>query len=657
MPFQRKETNGVPGAEPHITSAGRAAAPPYRRLRAFAFDPLLSNQLDTLRINQVTLPVAWEEELLPGPVGEYLEVVDCDPAGGCFYEPVDLNDPHLLATDGLAPSEANPRFHQQMAYAVAMTTIHHFEQALGRTALWSRRNCERSSSGKDDFVPRLRIYPHALREANAYYSPEKKALLFGYFPASNLAPGRNLAGGTVFTCLSHDIVAHETTHALLDGMHERFVEPSNPDMLAFHEAFADIVALFQHFTFADVLRDQIVRTRGDLAGQNLLGELAQQFGEAIGKYGALRDALGDVDPKTGVWRPRPPDPTAIHATAEPHARGAILVAAVFDAFLAIYKSRVADLLRIATGGSGVLAAGALHPDLVNRLARAAAKSAGHVLTMCIRALDYCPPVDLTFGEYLRALITADTELVQDDDLGYRAAMAEAFRCRGVYPRGVRNLSAESLLWQRPEQFPDGAKCLRLSDAHAKPLLGRLNQWNLSAPRSKIFEYTRDIRAFFYDWFGRLRDAGDARSLEEVTGLALTENAPKSIHRGADSLPEFEVHAVRPARRVGPDGQLAQSLVVEITQERAGFRDVGRQEQADRGELPPAAADFIFRGGVTLVFDLETALPRYFIRKGICAEGRLRRQREFVTHPETASLHATYFGAGVRAEPFAILHRA
>ena len=33
-------------------------------------------------------------------------------------------------------------------------------------------------------MQRLRIYPHALREANAYYSPTKKALLFGYFPAA-----------------------------------------------------------------------------------------------------------------------------------------------------------------------------------------------------------------------------------------------------------------------------------------------------------------------------------------------------------------------------------------------------------------------------------------------------------------------------------------
>ena len=73
----------------------------------------------------------------PGPTGDYLEVIDVDPSSGCAYEPVDLNDPHLLATNGLPPSEGNPKFHQQMVYAVAMTTIQHFERALGRQVFWS----------------------------------------------------------------------------------------------------------------------------------------------------------------------------------------------------------------------------------------------------------------------------------------------------------------------------------------------------------------------------------------------------------------------------------------------------------------------------------------------------------------------------------------
>ena len=72
--------------------------------------------------------------------------------------------------------------------------------------------------------------------------------------------------------------------------------------------------------------------------------------------------------------------------------------------------------------------------------------------MCIRALDYCPPVALTFGDYLRALITADTDIVQDDDLGYRVAFIEAFQRRGIYPQDVRNLSVESLTWKPPLEF-------------------------------------------------------------------------------------------------------------------------------------------------------------------------------------------------------------
>jgi hypothetical protein len=246
----------------------------------------------------------------------------------------------------------------------------------------------------------------------------------------------------VFTCLSHDIVAHETTHALLDGMHRRFQEASNPDVLAFHEAFADVVALFQHFSMPDVLRHQIAKTRGDLAAENLLLQLAQEFGQATGSHAALRDALGEY--QDGTWKPKVPDPTAVERELEPHARGSLLVAAVFDAFVTIYKSRVADLMRIATSGTGVLPAGNLHPDLVNRLAGEAAKSAQHVLTMCIRALDYLPPVDITFGDYLRALITADSDLVHDDDRGYRVAFVEAFRRCGIYPRDVRSLSVEGL---------------------------------------------------------------------------------------------------------------------------------------------------------------------------------------------------------------------
>lgn len=270
-------------------------APPLRRLQIFSFDPAADVALETAGISRCIVEIPWEV-VKPGPVGDYVEVVDLDPSSGCVYDPVDLMDGHLLASRGFSPSTGNPQFHQQMVYAVAMRTIHNFEQVLGRRIQWSERLINDENryivDPKLRYVDRLRIYPHALREQNAYYSPSKKALLFGYFNATTSDPRDELPGGVVFTCLSHDIVAHETTHAILDGLHRRLLDDTNPDMLAFHEAFADIVAIFQHFTLPGVLLDQIQRTRGDLRMDSLLVKLASQFARATGRGGALRNALG-----------------------------------------------------------------------------------------------------------------------------------------------------------------------------------------------------------------------------------------------------------------------------------------------------------------------------------------------------------------------------
>src|SRR6516162_6004846 len=290
-----RPTAAPPAASASATQSRKILAPPppNRRLQIFATDPGSSRRLKTAFLNTATAEIPWETApdgsslLQPGPVGEYLEVVDVDPASGVAYEPVDLNHAFLLAQDGLPPSEGNPQFHQQMVYAVAMQTIRHFEQALGRRVLWAPRRIAQGqpvsadsasvaqTAAREAYVRRLRIYPHGLRQANAYYSPQKAALLFGYFPAGD--GSRRL----VFTSLSHDIIAHETTHALLDGLHRRYQEPTNRDVLAFHEAFADIVAIFQHFTFPELLRFQIEQAHGDLRKGKLLAELAQEFGHTL----------------------------------------------------------------------------------------------------------------------------------------------------------------------------------------------------------------------------------------------------------------------------------------------------------------------------------------------------------------------------------------
>jgi hypothetical protein len=642
-----RATGGKSRKEPPddlLARAGTAtAAPPpvERRLRVFAFDPSLGVKLETSGINEVVLPILWErdatgqEVLKAGPVGEYVEVIDRDPSSGCFYSPIDLNHPHLLAQEGLAPSESNPQFHQQMVYAVAMRTIRHFEGALGRLALWSpRREKVPGPDGtlqwRDEYVPRLRLYPHALREPNAYYSPAKKAVLFGYFPAPVADDSASGARLTVFTCLSHDIIAHEVTHALLDGMHRRFNEPSNPDVLAFHEAFADLVALFQHFSLPNVLRHQIAATRGDLASQNRLGELAQQFGQAIGKRGALRSAIGQVDEKTGEWMPATPDPDAYRRELEPHARGALLVAAVFDAFLTLYKNNVAGLLRIATEGTGVLPAGQLHPDLVNRLADEASGVAQRMLHMCIRGLDYCPPVDITFGDYLRAMLTANFEYDPIDDERRCVALVEAFRRYGIFPEEVRTLSVDGLLWRPTSAAPDEDEDVVL--ALVKKWSGDVAHWNLTRSRQALFDLMTTKRKMLHT---HLKQAF-------ARGIAIS---------GIDPASAFEVHSIRPSIRTDVEGTRRFQWNIELTQRLPQFLDPPDQRE------PGAQPDYFFRGGSTLVVDAETGKVRYSIRKPL-SERRKARQLRYFLEEGNEGLAATYFGgvASETSEPFAMLHR-
>tara|TARA_R100000365_G_scaffold3623_1_gene12787 strand:+ start:325 stop:3924 length:3600 start_codon:yes stop_codon:yes gene_type:complete len=627
---------GVQGAaladRPVVQREIRAMPVPKRRLRVYALDPSVAQSNDFFEVREATLSVPWddvpetEEKLRPGPIGEYLEVIDVDPASNKIYEPVDLNDPLLLAQDGWAPSEGNPQFHQQMVYAVGMTTIKHFEEALGRKALWGPHI---NKDGKAQEVRRLRIYPHALRTSNAYYSPDKKALLFGYFPAESSDSDWTAPGSMVFSCLSSDIIVHEMSHALLDGLHRRFLEASNPDVLAFHEAFADIVALFQHFTLTELVRFEIGRARGDLSAASLLGGIARQFGEGSGRRGALR---------------RYNDPTMAKRydeTIGSHDRGSILVFAVYDAFLKIFERRIQDLLRLATGGSGVLAPGALHPDLVNRLTIEASNTARHMLHMCIRALDYCPAVDITFGEYLRALITADIDVMPEDRLGYRVALMEAFRHRGILPRDVRTVSEESLTWNT---FLD-----------PKPgWLGRVLEkvdlaWNREPSRSEQFELDEANRWALW----RRLNQEFAKDPELCAQFGLTPGLPRYDENGRPRSSRnraettFEVFSVRPTRRNLPDGSVRTELVAVIHQRRPVLLDPD----------DPTGEWFWFRGGATLLIDpcKGKESVRYSLIKNTNSTAREERQRKTALGQMQSPLRSLYLRGERAAEPFALVH--
>ena len=629
-------------------------APVYRFLRGYSLDPGFSTRLDTAGINEVLYRVPFEP-LEPGPVGEYIDVVDVDPASDCWYEPVDLSDERVASQHGLAPSEGNPQFHQQFVYAVAMKTIRHFERALGRKIVWyprvrtprGRQAAVMDLQWRREYVQRLRVHPHAIRDANAYYDPDRKALLFGYFTAADTVQGANYPGGLVFTCLSPDIVAHETTHAILDSIHHRYLEDTNPDVAAFHEGFADIVALLQRFTFADLVEHQLYSSGGRMDRYSVLGELATQFGEALeGNRGALRSMIGRWNEK-GDWEPLKPSPADYVTNVESHARGAVLVATVFDAFQRIYSYRTRDLLRIATNGTGVLPDGSISRDLVHRLAGEAADIADHLLSICIRALDYCPPNDITFGSYLRALITADLDIAPEDETGYRVALIEAFRARGIFPTRVNTLSIDSLRWSRPEFTVKQKSTLDFLAGELKPHIARLVE---TVDRRSLYERSAEAQAMLREMLrGKARRYGPDEWELFVNKLGMTSR-PVSELFGKDSssvrfvlhgqpsqhhIPSIEVHTIRPAFRTGREGRQVEQVLITLTQ----------RVTVDIGE-PGAMKRMIFRGGCSMILSLGNLnAVEYVILKDIksyerfCAQVAYMKGEGSAAGPTAASAYA------------------
>ena len=299
------------------------------------------------------------------------------------------------------------------------------------------------------------------------------------------------------------------THAILDSIHHRYLEDTNPDVAAFHEGFADIVALLQRFTFRDLVEHEIYASGGRLDRYTVFGELATQFGEALmGNRGALRSMIGRWNDKQ-VWEPLKPNPADYATVMEAHDRGALLVATVFDAFQRIYVYRTRDLIRIASGGTGVLPDGNINRDLCHRLALEAAQIAEHLLHICIRALDYTTPHDISFGDYLRALISADLDVAPEDEGGYRVALIEAFRARGIFPDRVNTLSIESLRWTPPDFT---SRQQRTFQWIAEQLRGPIRALVDVADREKLFEQSAQAQQLLHSLLN-----GKRQGLEPVSG--------------------------------------------------------------------------------------------------------------------------------------------
>lgn len=377
-----------------------------RRMTILAQDSGI--RLPNRRILTADVPIAFED-LADGPIGHRVQVVDYDASTRTLYRPAKAFPGDFPRPNGNAEILDDPAFHAYNVYALVMRALATFEQALGRRVSWCFG------------AHQLKVVPHAFEEANAFYSREAESLLFGYYP--------DPSGRRVFTCLSQDIVVHETSHALLDGLRSRFMAPSSPDQAAFHEAFADVIALLSVFSLEDVLGYLI--DRGPRDGNVPAGLIEKSKVSASRLKKGVLLGLADEMGSTGLARVNALrrsvllDPKAVTGPEfeEPHRRGEILVAAVMQAFVDAWTARLK---------SPGTAAG---PYLsIDRVVEEGAAIAHALLTMAIRAVDYTPPIHIDFADYLSALLTADTEVRPSDGrFALRRRLLDSFASYGITP--------------------------------------------------------------------------------------------------------------------------------------------------------------------------------------------------------------------------------
>jgi hypothetical protein len=533
-----------------------AQLPRTRKLTIIAQDPSIVVDGKILR-TEVEIPA---EELQPGPWGYRVHTVDYDSSTQTLYQPIKYpplvgstnGDPFKGVSDAKLLSD--PNFHAQNAYAIVMRILARFEFALGRRVSWNF------------YGHQIKVAPHAFAEANAFYSEQDQSLLFGYFPGEK---------GMVFSCLSHDIVAHETTHALLDGLRERYTDPSSPEQAAFHEGFADIVALLSVFSLHGIV-ETIIDLRAprrnksqiqkdlltvEALRQSMLLGLAKEMGQELSKV------RGNVLRRSVELKP---DRAYIKQSEfeEPHRRGEILVAAVMNAFLSVWVKRLAAL--------GQVAPGALDRG---RVVEEGASVADYLLTMVIRALDYTPPVNLEFCDFLSAILTSDREINPNDSkYQFRETLRKSFISYGIDPKS-KGTPPDPGIWLPPEGDISN---------------DRIHFESLQRDRDEVFRFIWDNRK----------------------ALRLYENAYS------------RVLSVRPCLRIGPDGFALRETVAEYMQ----ILDLMASELPKlKIKVPPdmpANQVITVTGGGALIFD-EYGKLKYHINNRLDDAERQSQRLEYL----------------------------
>jgi hypothetical protein len=243
------------------------------------------------------------------------------------------------------------------------------------------------------------------------------------------------------------------------------------------------------------------------------------------------------------------------------------VAAVLNAYLDVWINRLK-----AIGDASKLDR--------KRAAQEGAEIAERLLSMCIRAIDYCPPTDLQFCDFASAILTADWELnPKDEKFEIRSSLVQWLRDYGIPPRSNGLAGRQEGSWDPP-------------------------------PHPEAFKYDRTH-------FDSMKSDYD-----ELFRFLWENRKPFKLNEQAFT----RVLSVRPCVRTGRDGFVLRETAVEYHQRLKVFaRELSRLKIRKPVDMPDDTEVTLY-GGNAVIFD-EYGHVKYNIGNAIIQHGLQEQEKQ------------------------------
>ena len=463
-----------------------------------------------------TITIESEDMFLDGPVSPRVAILDFDPETGRLRPGVPVRMPkdakayagYDLVKPVTPASEVSPEAAAVSTFGCVHKTLKLFEEAdaLGRRVEWAFD------------APQLLVVPRAGEWANAFYERESRSLQFFYFKAN---------GKTIHTCHSQDIVAHETAHAILDGVVPDLYNAITPQSLAIHEAVADLAAVLCSFRCRELSEKVLGQTGGSIRQSTAFSGIGEQFAGALNEQ---RNYLRDLDNDRGL--PNLAD------RADPHALSEVLSGALYRMLVNLheqlrqqYAIKVQPPTKsIAPAEESYVQQNVLrHPDEdappteIGASLKALFVAADRTKRTIFRGLDYLPPGDVSFADLGRAILAADEASYPDSDQ-QREWLREEFTKRGVFGGDGGRIA-----WPAREEIAVDLDALVQSDYVAYDFVNKNRDW-LGIPSGVTFDVRPRLDVTKLEWH---RD-GQRKRRECIVKIRWTAIEPNALGRSLPS---------------------------------------------------------------------------------------------------------------------------